>query len=314
LILAVSASHAEKFMIAAIPDTQNEVVYNGSPFPFTNRMDWLARNKTALNLKFVGHVGDLVNWDTKDHMQWWHASSGFKLIEAAGIPYAIALGNHDTAATTIGGGAAPGNAHSNLRNTSTFNAFFPLSRFTAMQGVYEEGKADNTYHVFNAGGLNWLVITLEFDPRQGAVEWAKTIVKNHPNHNVIIFIHNYLNRDSSYKGPSGYGDLSGQQVRDQLVKKYNNIKMVFCGHAGGVSRRDDVGVNGNRVCEMLFDMANAPNKGWTRLVEIDTSDRTISVKTYSPHVDQYLTDSANQFTFIDVNLVAPASTSPPPPK
>ncbi len=304
ILLSFSTSYAEKFVLAIIPDTQNEVVFEGAPFALFNRMDWLIRNRNALNLKLIGHVGDLVNWDTDDHIQWLHASNAFAFLDSYSIPYAIAIGNHDTAATTLGGSAAPGDAHLNLRNTRTFNMFFPIERFTNLQGLYENKKADNAYHIFKAGGLNWLVINLEFEPRPGVVEWANLVVKSHPNFNVIILTHNYLNRDANYSKPSGYGDLSSEKLKNLLIDIHKNIKLVFCGHTGGVARRKDVGINGNSIYVMLFDMSYEPTKGWTRLVEIDTNQRTISVKTFSPHLNQSLIDNANQFIFFGVDFIA----------
>ena len=166
--LAFGAAAEERFTLAVIPDSQQEVLkpVDGR---LEERMTWLVANREALNLKMVLHVGDLLNWDTPDHIQYVRASAALAVLDRAGLPYALALGNHDTAATTVGGSAAPGKVNANLRNTATYNTFFPLTRFKALGGVYEPGRIDTAYHTFTAGGLDWLVLNLELWARTGAV-------------------------------------------------------------------------------------------------------------------------------------------------
>ena len=51
------------FTFAAMPDTQQEVL-RSSDTRFINRTKWLVNQKAALDLRFVTHSGDVVNWDT----------------------------------------------------------------------------------------------------------------------------------------------------------------------------------------------------------------------------------------------------------
>ncbi len=323
LVAAAWTLHAEKFLIVVLPDTQGETGQTPSTM-FTSQMNWIVNNKTALNIKFVTHVGDVVNWDTPysspHHYMYVNGSNGFNVLDAATIPYGIAIGNHDTAAVGginpdgtpcyCSGSAGPGDVHANLRNTSTYNAFFPVSRFTACQDRYEPGKMDNAYHTFSAGGLNFLVVTTELDPRQGALNWMKNVIAAHPRHNIIYVTHNYMQNSGALSGPCGYGDLSPQQVWDQLLKLYSNVRIVFCGHLSTASRREDVGLNGNHIYQMLSDYQGENNgNGWLRIVEIDTLAGTISVKTYSPYLNQYKTDGANQFSYSAVSWVSSAISS-----
>jgi hypothetical protein len=41
--------------------------------------------------------------------------------------------------------------------------------------------------------------------------------------------------------------------------------------------------------------------GYLRVLQFDYSKKTIQVATYSPYMDDYLTDDSNQFT-LDLNL------------
>jgi hypothetical protein len=222
----------DKFTLAVIPDSQQEVLRSDDD-RLAKRMEWLAANREALNLKMVLHVGDLLNWDTPDHIQYERASAAMAVLDKAAIPYVTALGNHDTAATTNGGSAAPGKVNTNLRNTSTYNTYFPLARFKALGGMYEPGRIDNAWHTFSAGGLDWLVLNLDLWARTGAVAWARTVLQEHTNHNVIVLTHSHLNgRGAIEQTKGGYGDNSPQYVFDQLLKECANVQMVFSGHVG----------------------------------------------------------------------------------
>ncbi len=158
----VQVAFAQKFTIPILPDTQCEINY--IPAMFTSQMKWIADKKDSLNIPIVLHVGDLVDFNSID--QYTRASEGFKILDNARIPYTITLGNHDTNAVgEKGGSAASGNVNANLRTTDRFNSYFPVKRFTAQQGRFEKNKSDNAFYTFNAGGLNWLVLTLEFCSR-----------------------------------------------------------------------------------------------------------------------------------------------------
>ncbi|HZH13835.1 MAG TPA: metallophosphoesterase [Archangium sp.] len=290
-----------KFTLAVIPDTQQEIVYN--PSRFTNRLEWLLNNKTSLDLRFVAHTGDMVDWDTPDHIHYVRASNSLRLLDNAFMPYAIAIGNHDTAAVCEGGSACPGDAKVNLRNTKTFNTYFPTTRFSALAGVWEAGKIDNAYHTFTAGGLNWLVLNLEMWARTGAIDWAKTVLANHPRHNVIIISHHHLTKDSTIAlNHSGYGDNGPQYVFDNLIKQYANVRLVFSGHVGQAGYLESTGVKGNKIYQFLncfHDNSTNP----TRLVEIDTAANTLSTRVYAPLTNQERTDAGSSVAVSNINWV-----------
>ena len=57
------------FTIATYPDTQQEV-FNWAGTRFIDRSQWLVDQRKALDLRFVVHTGDVVNWDTDAHEQY----------------------------------------------------------------------------------------------------------------------------------------------------------------------------------------------------------------------------------------------------
>ncbi|GMU02787.1 hypothetical protein KH5H1_69070 [Corallococcus caeni] len=286
-----------KFTFVVIPDTQQETVY--APTRLTQRMQWIADNKTAQDIRFVLHTGDLLDWDTPDHLYYQRASDSYQVLDNAQIPYAIALGNHDTAAVCQGGSACPGNVNANLRNTTTFNTYFPLSRFKALGGVFESGKCDNAYHTFSAGGLNWLVLNLELWARTDAVNWAKTVLAQFPRHNVIIITHSHLNGSGGIEQSNGgYGNNSPQYVFDNLIKQYANVRFVFSGHVGNAAYRTDTGVNGNTVYQMLNTFHDGTTNP-TRLVEVDTAANTINTRVYAPLTNTERADGVKAYSNVN---------------
>ncbi|HZK96011.1 MAG TPA: metallophosphoesterase [Prolixibacteraceae bacterium] len=297
----VKVAFAQKFTIPILPDTQCEVNYN--PAMFTSQMKWIADKKDSLNMPIVLHVGDLVDFNSID--QYNRASEGFKILDNARIPYAITLGNHDTDAVgEHSGSAASGNVNANLRNTDRFNTYFPVKRFTSQKGRFEKNKSDNAFYTFKAGGLNWLVLTLEFCSRPVSVEWAGLVISKHPKHNVIILTHYHLNAKGIIgQDNAGYGDLSPQEVYDQLIKLYANVRIVLSGHTGSSVHRDDIGLKGNHIYQILQDYQGEDNGGgFIRLLEIDPELKTMYAKMYSPFYNRTKTDSS-QFSFAGVNFV-----------
>ena len=302
--LALAEPPEAKFTIAIIPDSQQEVLKEGDS-SLENRLQWLANNQKARIVKMVLHVGDLMNWDTPDHIQYERASAAFTVLDNAGVPYACALGNHDTAAVKVGGSAAPGNVNSNLRITTTYNTYFPLSRFKALQSVYEAGKVDNACHFFHAGGLDWLVINLELWARTGAVEWAEKVLEQHPHHNAIILTHSHLNGNGEIEQTKGgYGNNSPQYVFEHL-RKYANVRFIFSGHTGTHGYRTDEGANGSTIYQFLqcyHDLANP-----VRLMEIDTKERSFKTWVYAPSTGEEKQDGS-AMTVTNVSWVPAAMT------
>jgi hypothetical protein len=316
-LLLSGAASAEPFTLVVMPDTQSEAT-NTPQVKFPAMTRWIADNAASKNIKFVAHVGDMVNWETPDskppQFQYVNADAAMRTLDTAGIPYAIAIGNHDSAAVGgvnadgtpchCGGSAAPGNTHTNQRNTQTFNQFFPLARFIDSKGQYEPPKVDNQFHTFTAGGVDWLVLSGELDPRPGVVTWFNKVVADHPDHNVIYLTHNYLAPSGSLAGGVGYGDDSPQMVWDNLIKVHANIRFVLSGHLTQSALRQTAGDSGKPVYQILTDYQDEGN-GWLRTLLIDPQAKTVKSEVYSPYLKQYKTSPTEAFTLTGVELLPP---------
>lgn len=150
-------------------------------------------------------------------------------------------------------------------------------------------------------GGNFLLLTLEFAPRDTIVAWAKKVtgLEKYKNHTVIILTHSYLDSDNKQIEKERYPITDGNYgaaIWQKLVQPSTNIQMVFSGHIGGTNNaREHVGFRvdknaaGKIVNQMAFNaqaMGGGWNgnggDGWLRILEFLPDGKTVKVKTFSP--------------------------------
>lgn len=322
-----------EFTIAAIPDTQVEINSTSNYGRFTNRLQWLVDNKEELNLKFVLQVGDLQDWVDATNSHYVRASNGLKILEDAGVPYGLTLGNHDIDHICQGGNACPGyeNLSPYFRDITIWHSYYPPSRFAGIKTMCSEfetyrdrllaagptsggnsiqwsttvrtkcqsqNDTANAYRTFTAGGLKWLAINYEMYPRLAVQEWMKSVIERHPDHNVILFTHMFL--DGSGNVPTSFGgfgapDGSPQAVYDNVIKQYANVRFVFSGHTGTHACRVFTNtVHGNKVYAYLNNRhSTTPVPNHSRLMKINIAERTVTSTMYSPITNQTIANSSN---------------------
>jgi hypothetical protein len=293
------------FTIAIMPDTQTEVqpsmdgvTRDTSDNRFLNRAQWLANNKSSLNLRYVLHSGDVVNWGERDEHQYKVVSNGMNALGAAGVPYVLSFGNHDTRAVCAGGSACPGEkTWITVRSSPLFNQYF-AGRFGGGAGQYitykhpddaAPGSISNGYSLFEAGGRKWMVLSLELWPRPEAVAWAASQVASRPNHNVIVVTHSFLrdNNGTLFSGNGGYGSTSPQYLVDNLISRYPNIRFVFSGHEGTAASYKYTSGSGNPTAYYLECFHAGGSVNPVRIVKIDTTNNTATSYLYAPKTNQY---------------------------
>jgi mannan endo-1,4-beta-mannosidase len=300
---------AAPFQLALLPDVQTYTKMY--PEIFEAQTQWLADNKD--DFAFVLQQGDITDWNAPE--QWERARKAFAVLDGK-LPYTFVPGNHD-----IGNNA-------DVRDTDNLNHYLPYEKYSQTPNFgesFQAGKMDNTWHTFKAGGINWLILSLEFGTRNCILEWAGKIIEEHPMHKVIINTHDYMYSDDTRMGegddwlPQTYGVgketgknavNDGEQMWTKLISQYENILLVVSGHVlhSGTGTLVSRGVHGNNVYQMLAnyqegvkDTTNGGN-GFMRILTIDVENKIIGVKTYSPYVDQYKTDENHQFVFRNVQF------------
>ncbi|MDN3497259.1 metallophosphoesterase [Planococcus sp. APC 4015] len=286
-VAAVEGDGDGSFTVATYPDTQQEV-FSWAGNRFVNRTKWLVSQADALDLRFVAHIGDVVNFVSDGNPQYVIAETAMDPLEAAGIPYQLSIGNHDTMATGPGGGARDSKRTREYQRTTTvFNQFWKAADYGAVAGAFEAGKVDNTYSTFSAEGASWLVLNLELWPRVAAVDWAENVIAANPHHNVMIQTHSFLTGSGDIDGAGQsvtrwqYGDSSPQYVYDRLVAPYANVKVVMSGHTGSAVSKTVTTAKGNTVAYLLQAIHSNTNNP-VRLSQFNVDAGTISTRVYAP--------------------------------
>ncbi|MFB3882929.1 MAG: metallophosphoesterase [Armatimonadota bacterium] len=310
-------AEAEPFTLVVIPDSQYYVAETprkqGKIAMFESQIRWAIDNRASRNIAFVLHEGDIVNNHDPTVGEWQRARPVIKSMDGV-VPYALALGNHDT--------------YTVERTAWEFNIFFPLRDFQdwpALGGTFDANAGVlNAYYLFQAGGLNWLIFALEPFPRDAVLAWVDRVADAHPSHNIIVVTHSHVYPDDTLVGSSpehmytcteygvnpadGSGN-NGMDVWSKCLRKHENLLMTFNGHVGGDDLETSAGLvvgtgdHGNKVYQMCADYQETWYNGLfghMRIVTVDPDLRIISVQTYSPYMDNYGTGPRSQFSFSDV--------------
>jgi hypothetical protein len=286
---------SESFSIIALPDTQNYSASQGGGTPaiFAAQTQWIVNNRAIRNIAFVAHLGDVVN-TAATIAEWQNADTALSLLDSAGVPYGLAIGNHDQDPNGTTGG------------TANYNTYFGISRFSGRPyyGGHYGTKNDNHFELISAAGLDLIFIFLEHDttPDAPVLAWADNLLKSYNSRKGIIVSH-YL---TGVGNPAAFG-TQGQAIYDAL-KGNPNLLLMLCGHSPGVGRRSDT-FNGNVVHTLMSDYQSETNggNGYLRIMEFFVQEGEISeiqVKTYSPTLNQYRTSADDQFT---LSYAAPAA-------
>ncbi len=286
------------FTLAVLPDTQMYAWKD--PSLYRAQTQWVAEHVEAHAIPMVLHLGDVTQHNTDE--QWKAARVAHDLMKDR-VPCAIAPGNHDLGPEGTG----------STRDT-LMSLFFPLAdfqRWESFGGVYdkEPERTENNWHRFEAGGRKWLVIALEFGPRDDVLRWAGEIVQAHPDHSAILITHAYLRPDDtrfnrgakvekngkvSNKGLDNYalskakwGFNDGEDVWQKLVSQHANFFLVISGHVCVTGRRTDAGKHGNSVHQMVVDYQNQDRggNGFLRLLQFAADGKSLHVVDYSPVLD-----------------------------
>ncbi|WP_437204567.1 metallophosphoesterase [Planctomicrobium sp. SH664] len=294
--------------IVVLPDTQK---YEKFPEGFLSQTDWIARNAKDRNIACVLHLGDITDNNRKE--QWELAVKAMGTLDGK-VPYFFVNGNHDY--------SEDGNC---VDRTTQLNTYFPVSKFSGLPtfgGVYdkEPDRMENSYHLFSAGGRDYLVLALEFGPRKDVVRWANEVVARYPQRGVILITHAYMFHDDTRYGWERYGTkqrwnphsygvakasgddvCDGDELWDQLLSKHENFLFTLNGHVlgDGLGRLSSVTPGGRAVEQMLVNFQHLPSggDGWLRLIEISPDGKQAKVLDYSPTRQQRNESAQNKFEF-----------------
>jgi formylglycine-generating enzyme required for sulfatase activity len=299
----------ENFSVVALPDTQNYTSISSPTDTFTRQTQWVRDNRETLNIRFLTHLGDIVNSPTATS-QWTRATDAMNLLNNQ-LAYGTCPGNHD-----LGGNDQPGSA------TPSFylSRFGPNPTHTSSVGRWVDPSTNQTYdwyrgssprgyssyQIVPVNGRDFMFLHLDHDCPDEDMAWAASVLSAHPRTLTMIITHNYL----AETGGSGFfGTGTGergytaqpnvsigpdrnkpQEVFNALVKPFNQVYMVICGHMFAIYNLEKFNDAGNNVHEVVCDYQSLPNggNGFLRIMEFRPSENRILNSTYSPTLGRYI--------------------------
>lgn len=293
------------FTVVALPDTQ----YYAASYPeiLDAQVSWLIDQAGAGNVAFVLHEGDIVDNDVP--RQWQPAAASLHRLDGI-VPYVLSAGNHDY----VGAGW-------DASRGTLIDDYFPVSTFARnpwFMGTLDPDHIENNFELFDIPGAGrWLVISLEFGPRDQALAWADAIAKRYAPTPAMVVTHAYLyDDDTRYdhtaatnqtwnphaypiaKRPGSVND--GEEIWRKLVVGNSNIRFVFCGHVlgKGVGHLTSVRPDGTTVHQVLanYQMLPQGGGGYLRIMQFYPSLRAVHIQTYSPYLDAFKIDPDNDFS------------------
>ena len=256
----------------------HKIIQKKYPGTYMAQTLWIRQQAKEDNIKFVIHLGDIVQTSTQES-EWHNADQAMQLLDGV-VPYSLAPGNHDMVVES--------------RNTSLYNKFYSPERFAdrIWYGGHMGNNNDNNFCFFEAAGMKFMIINLEFAPRDEALEWAAGVTKRYPEHRVIVATHCYMRqktRDLDCAESYNIAGNSGEQIWQKFIRRHPNIFLVVSGHVSGVGLQTSLNDFGGKVLEMLTDYQGLPNggDGWLRMLRFVPGSSKIHVRTYSPLLNRY---------------------------
>jgi hypothetical protein len=329
-LFASASAFASTFSIVALPDTQ--YYHDGKAFVYQDQTTWIKNNASKYDIQLVLGLGDITDNgggtncatalpNEASGPMWTNASTAIGTLDSANIPYMLAIGNHDY------------DCHEDVpipRSASGFNQYFGPARYmnqswfaNSQHGWYQASSSENFYNTFTINGRSFLVMSLEFYPRDAVLSWANNVVSSFSHSEVIVITHGYLNYDTlgspgtAPRLAPGMGDSAGSffptfakdgsanngiDMWKKFVSLHSNIRTVLSGHIrgpgpgntwaanNGVGHRSDLNSSGQHVNQLLSDYQGEGLKGYfgfgfLRIYTFDDVANTLSVQTYSPAIE-----------------------------
>lgn len=287
--------------LVVLPDTQEYAVQ--FPDILVAQTRWIADNAEALRIRYVLHVGDVTEGNSPEEWAW--ARYAFDELDGV-VPLVVVPGNHDYAP--------------DQERYSGLTEWVPVSKVEALPGfagLFEGHRVDNSAHTFEVDGERWLILALEWGPRDQVLDWAADVLDSHPEHQAIVLTHAYLFSDGTRYDWAGKGatqtwsppsypsrlwpDVNdGEEIWLRLIEPRDQVRLVVCGHAAGngVARLTSKSRGGTSVHQLLANYQDYEMGGGGYLRIMRFFPDRIEVRTYSPWLDLEYDDGDNRFALL----------------
>jgi hypothetical protein len=259
---------SRRFTLAVMPDTQ--YLFDGPsihPAPLEASLRYLLEHGKDDNIVFLSHLGDLTQNGAEAEFD--AIGETFGILDRRGVGYSVLAGNHDVKSST-----------DDQRGSTPYLDTFGPQRFKGRKtfgGASDDGY--NTYHLFTAGGREWMVLALDWRLSAKGYAWAKDVLARHPSTPVVLTTHELVVEENTL---SSYG----QQLWDQLIKDHDQIFLTLNGHYWPAGRAVRENAAGHDVHLHLTNYQNRYFGGaaMVRLYHFDLDRNVIDVETVSPWI------------------------------
>lgn len=299
-----------------LPDTQNTIRW--VPDVMDKAIDQLDAEAASQHVSNIVSLGDIVdNWDSIE--QWEYSKLFFDRLQNTGIPFLEQPGNHDYNGSQHGYGWPGGRVASNY-----LTYFGPDSAFGAKQkanGFTYSPDGMSSYVTVDNGSYKYLIVNIDMGAVTGNssatsnddMRWFEQVLKDHPNNPTVVVSHDIfmcsdshpnqiaLDTDRGYNAEGGDSEGAGSKVWN-IVKKYNQVFMMYSGHNHGSGQMTLTNDSGNQVLGLLADYQFGYNGGnaFFQYIGLDEAANKLTMRTYSPY-SASLKDSER--SFFDVNFL-----------
>lgn len=245
--------------------------------------------------------------------EWELASQAMQVLEAAKCPYSICAGNHDIGADkdnnmqwgpdwgvgVTGFANDDGYQDGGSHRVGLFEPYlqvFPPER-AKKQATFGGRHASgfHEYHVFQAEGNQFLVLSMSWRASDDAISWANQVIQANKSIPVILVNHQLvgIGTDGKTAADTAYSNY----MWDKLIKGNDQIFMAISGHYHGSCINTKKNSLGNDVYLMVVDyqMAYMGGNGLLRMFEFDLTNKKIIASSFSPWVPLKPAETLNEF-------------------
>jgi hypothetical protein len=318
LILLPADAKTAVMTLIVIPDNQN---YTDSSAGQSMNIAQVTYAQSVHPAAFIS-VGDNLNF-TGNSVEKANMSAWASALQTSGMNWISVPGNHDYDSIDHFG--------SGVRDETTWEGIVgtAMASQSGMHTGFPTGTHGNSWiDIGSWGGHHWGVLSLELCPSTSALSWADSVLAANPTYLFVITTHLY----TTDLGTLADGGRNGNPCTFYTTHNFNNaqsvftnfianhddqIEMVVSGHyvdnnfPDFSARRTDVGIHGNTVNEVYFDAQSFTNggNGYLRKMVLN-DDSTVDVVTYSPVLNAFQTDAADQFSMTFFGTFTPSGGGP----
>lgn len=244
--------------------------------------------------------------------EWELASQAMQVLEAAKCPYSICAGNHDVGAVdkvmqwgpdwgvgVTGFANDDGYQDGGKNRAGLFEPYlqvFPADR-ARKQATFggRHSSGFHEYHVFQAEGNQFLVLSMSWRASDDAIAWANQVIQTHRTIPVILVNHQLMGIGTD--GKTAADTAYSNYIWDKLIRTNDQIFMAVSGHYHGSCSSTKKNSFGNDVHLMVVDyqMAYMGGNGLMRMYEFDLTNKKIIASSFSPWVPLKPAEALNDF-------------------